>query len=286
MSPRPAQLNNITMELMSGRAEDNGNDVADIISEKWPRQPPVLSHYSQLSTVPKAPATTSATNFILRSVPSLRMERQCLKPLQTPPGDYHVRMNGTIWSGITTLSTTTARSNTFNVNTSTSYPCNTPPWTPVRSVTDPGYSPLRITDPVGGDVEYQTNLNDGQLSSLSVEFTVVDAFFDILKDGDVQATNMAMTMEFIRSNFTSTSPHNPGSFVAFSDEFYVALEAPCAGLTVNNSTSATSSASPGPSAGSGGANSSKKNGGGRMRAVPLVSWSLGACMLTSALGII
>ncbi|KAJ7634002.1 hypothetical protein B0H17DRAFT_1149809 [Mycena rosella] len=232
----------------------------------------------------------------------------------TPPGDYHVRMNGTIWSGTTTLSTTTARSNTFNVNTSTSYPCNTPPWMPVRSVTDPGYSPLRITDLVGGDVEYQTNLNDGQFSSLSVEFTVVDAFFDILKGGDVQATNMAMTMEFvisdteytpgfitivpddtnqltfdyptgniilapgawkaslsahIRSNFTNTSPHNPGSFVALSDEFYVALEAPCAGLTVNNSTSATSAASPGPSAGSGGANSSKKNGRGRMRAVSL-----------------
>ncbi|KAJ6601900.1 hypothetical protein DFH09DRAFT_1302084 [Mycena vulgaris] len=73
----------------------------------------------------------------------------------TPTGLSHVRMNGTIWNGATQIGSTTVRSNTFNY-TGPLFPLdpchNNLTWTPVRSLSDPGYNPLRVTDPEGGDL--------------------------------------------------------------------------------------------------------------------------------------
>ncbi|KAJ7213344.1 hypothetical protein C8J57DRAFT_1538762 [Mycena rebaudengoi] len=68
------QLNNITMELISGKAEDKGTDVVDII----------VVNYS-----------TSSGNGVAYT----------LHP-GTPAGPYHVRMNGTLFNGDTSLSST------------------------------------------------------------------------------------------------------------------------------------------------------------------------------------
>ncbi|KAJ6592430.1 hypothetical protein B0H19DRAFT_1055155 [Mycena capillaripes] len=76
----------------------------------------------------------------------------------TPWGFYHARMNGTIYSGTTALSATTALSNKFNLAASTKN-CTAGTWTPVRSLTDPAYSPLRIVLPMDGDVMTQSSLS-------------------------------------------------------------------------------------------------------------------------------
>ncbi|KAJ7831994.1 hypothetical protein B0H13DRAFT_2112828 [Mycena leptocephala] len=110
----PTQLNNATLELISGRAEDKGTDVMDIIAVNV--------------------STVDGTNAI----------HYKLHP-GTPGGPYHARMSGTIFNGRTSLSSTTsALSNTFTVTTS-SLPCAVGTWTPVRSLTDPTYSPVRLT---------------------------------------------------------------------------------------------------------------------------------------------
>ncbi|KAJ7131798.1 hypothetical protein C8R43DRAFT_956764 [Mycena crocata] len=77
----------------------------------------------------------SLTGCILRSA-FLTLPLSLTHGPKTPPGEYHVRMNGTIWNGFTQLSTTTARSATFNVTEVTPFACSTPAWTPVRSLTD------------------------------------------------------------------------------------------------------------------------------------------------------
>jgi hypothetical protein len=84
-------------------------------------------------------------------------------------------MNGTVWNGSSDLGTkTTTRSNTFTFNGS-DLPglCGNIPWTPVRSVTDPAYNPLRIITPIGGSSIVQTNLG------ISAKTEKIDLLFDV-----------------------------------------------------------------------------------------------------------
>ncbi|KAJ6601892.1 hypothetical protein DFH09DRAFT_1069440 [Mycena vulgaris] len=181
----------------------------------------------------------------------------------TPTGLYHVRMNGTIWNGATQIGATTVRSNTFNY-TGPLFPLdpchNNLTWTPVCSLSDPGYNPLRVTDPEGRDVVVPD-------SGLGIVRTMskIDRTFD--------ANNMNQTMELVnaqtgfsagaqtivslpirldiitrteshvqfRTNFTSSSAHNPGSWVLYSDVFFIVAAGtkPC----VANSTSPASGTS-------------------------------------------
>ncbi|KAJ7112504.1 hypothetical protein C8R44DRAFT_797437 [Mycena epipterygia] len=248
------------MELLAGVPGDNRNDVVDII-------------------------VTNATSHSEDADISYQFHTG------TPAGTYYVRMNGTIYSGATRLSSTTATSTTaFNFTGPPNSTCNTPVWTPVRSLTDPNYSPLRLATPAGGDMFTQADLENFP-QSIPGTLATVDALFD--------PSNMNMTMEVIntvtgfnagvqtiapddtaellatystkdltldpgtwqlRVNFTSTSPANPGSFVAVSDEFFVTLNGTCVGNTAKNSTASPSATSP-DSAGSSGVKSPSKNAG-------------------------
>jgi hypothetical protein len=93
-------------------------------------------------------------------------------------------MNGTIWNGNTQLSTVTARSNTFNFTASSEDqdPCHPLTWTPLRSLADPGYSPLRITSPPGGTVYSQADLGDSRsriFGTITGSITAIDTSFDV-----------------------------------------------------------------------------------------------------------
>ncbi|KAJ7739426.1 hypothetical protein DFH07DRAFT_965712 [Mycena maculata] len=85
----------------------------------------------------------------------------------TPPGNYHVRLNGTVWSLQEATPTSindlvldaplfnaTTRTPTFSVAAaaSSAFPCATPAFTPVRSLSDPAYAPVRVTGPTEGSV--------------------------------------------------------------------------------------------------------------------------------------
>ncbi|KAJ7896863.1 hypothetical protein B0H13DRAFT_1884931 [Mycena leptocephala] len=166
-----------------------------------------------------------------------------------PVGSYHVRMNGTVWNGSSDLGTkTTTRSNTFTFNGS-DLPglCGNIPWTPVRSVTDPTYNPLRIITPIGG-----SSIANGLVSTFEMVNTQTGFSAGVQKiapldfDGEpvLPYDTSHLTLDpgswMFRANFTSPSAHNPGSFVAYSDEFFITLanqtQAPC----VANSTSSPS----------------------------------------------
>ncbi|KAJ6561305.1 hypothetical protein B0H10DRAFT_2366107 [Mycena sp. CBHHK59/15] len=106
-----------------------------------------------------------------------------------PAGLYHVRINGTIWTGATQIGTTTALSNTINFTGIALDPCHPVTWTPVRSVTDPGYTPLRITSPVGGSLIVPTETVTAGV--VVGTLTKVDLTFD--------AENMNQTMEMVNT---------------------------------------------------------------------------------------
>ncbi|KAJ7843959.1 hypothetical protein B0H13DRAFT_2364513 [Mycena leptocephala] len=189
----PVLLNNATVELMAGPAEDKGQDVQDIV------------------VVGLSTANSNQGGFSYDFHAAM------------PAGLYHVRMNGTIWNGATQIGTTTALSNTINFTGITLDPCHPITWAPVRSLTDPGYTPLRITSPVGGSLIVPTEADGAIIGTL----TKVDVTFD--------AENMNQTMEMVntqtgfsagvqtimRTNFTSPDPHNPGPFVVYSDEVFI-----------------------------------------------------------------
>ncbi|KAJ6544460.1 hypothetical protein B0H19DRAFT_1267720 [Mycena capillaripes] len=138
------QLNNITLELISGKAEDNGNDVLDII----------VANYSTQLDQPQI-------NYDFHP--------------DTPYGVYHARMNGTIYNGATSLSRKISTlSNSFTLTTIL-HNCGTS--TPVRSLTDPAYSPLRLTVGSGNGLVAQADLS-GPTGGISINVARVDARFD------------------------------------------------------------------------------------------------------------
>ncbi|KAJ6536040.1 hypothetical protein B0H19DRAFT_1079574 [Mycena capillaripes] len=235
-------------ELMAGKAEDNGEDVQDIVA-------------IGLSSDDARSFTYTLHSGML-------------------PGSYHVRMNGTIWNGSTQLSTKpTTRSDTF-VYTLPDDPlqtvCQTTTWTPVRSVTDPGYSPLRVTSPVGGTLVVPGKDGQnivGEIVKVDVTFdignmvqmvemvntqtgysagaqTVKPSFWDDVDVPDLVYDTSHLTLDpgswKLRTNFTSNSTHNPGSFVAYSDEFFIVLanETTCAANSISSASAADSTSTP------------------------------------------
>ncbi|KAJ7479064.1 hypothetical protein FB451DRAFT_1365641 [Mycena latifolia] len=235
-------LRNITAELMVGKAEDNGQEVADIIC--YP------THASRL-----------------RIYPSLGMNGTVFDTLSAGPGEPG-----------TPVSNTTTRSKTFIMSSSAPFACTTPTWTLVVSLADPGYNPLRLAQPNGGDTFFLTNLST--IGSITVAPYWVDESFtfgkipqmtmEIVKSGTGQSAG-AVTLNStdrafqylpmdhftltagawkagaaqIRANWTSTN--HAGDFSTLSDEFYIASSSPCVGLQSGNST--TSGGSPSASGG-------------------------------------
>ncbi|KAJ6576821.1 hypothetical protein B0H10DRAFT_2236195 [Mycena sp. CBHHK59/15] len=144
---------------MAGPAEDKGQDVQDIV----------------LVGLSTANSNQGGFNYDFHGA--------------MPAGLYHVRINGTIWTGATQIGTTTALSNTINFTGIALDPCHPVTWTPVRSVTDPGYTPLRITSPVGGSLIVPTETVTAGV--VVGTLTKVDLTFD--------AENMNQTMEMVNT---------------------------------------------------------------------------------------
>ncbi|KAJ7465822.1 hypothetical protein B0H11DRAFT_2240092 [Mycena galericulata] len=227
------------MELMVGTLEDNGNEVMDIIAVEQ---------------------TSNRDNSVIYYVHA-----------STPAGDYHIRMNGTIYNGNTPLSSVTTRSSTMNITIGDGFQCNTPAaFTPVRSLSDADYSPVRVIQPAAGDVVLQTELA-GELGSVGGVLTVLDGLFDDIDmvnvtlelvnvetgfstvpqtidsgslpfyDDIIEYTTNNVTLNpgtwKMRMNFTGTGPGSTGKFSALSDEFFVAQQSPCVGLAQSSSSS-------------------------------------------------
>ncbi|KAF7378413.1 BTB domain-containing protein [Mycena sanguinolenta] len=236
-------LNNITLALVEGSAEDNGNSVIDIM----------VANLSSAST-------TSFTYTLFPGIPS---------------GTYHARLTGTIYNGDSVLSgnsSASALSNTFSIPDS-GVPCSAGTFTPVTSVTDSAYSPVRITAPVGGGVLVQSSLT-GPAGSFVIHVDAVDALFvanlepttiEVINtqtgfNAGVQHTQLALDATIlymtnnvtldpgswkVRMNFTVLAPSNyPGVFSLQSEEFFVvAASGDSPNCTSSSSTASASSAS-------------------------------------------
>ncbi|KAJ6504966.1 hypothetical protein C8R45DRAFT_1090730 [Mycena sanguinolenta] len=197
------ELNNITFELLSGTA--GASVVEDILG----------IHYSE----------SAGTSLTLPG------------DMAYPAGDYFVRMNATIFNGATQVGSTTNLSNTFAI----AGPKCAVPWTPVSSVTGPGYTPLRFESPSGSVVQL-SGPNSG------VDFSLAT------RDVSYQIEGLSMTVEVfsvdtgvsagvqtvMRGNCTSINPNNPGSFVLVSDNFFIVPSSAQVGQCPGNSTSASS----------------------------------------------
>ncbi|KAJ7266074.1 hypothetical protein C8J57DRAFT_1329355 [Mycena rebaudengoi] len=236
-------LNNITLELVQGSAEDNGNSVMDII-------------VTNISSVDK-------TSVLYTIHPGV------------PVGTYHARMNGTIYNGNTILPSGSAfstLSNTFSISDS-NVPCSAGTFTPITGLNDPAYHPLRYSTPVGGDVRTQNSVT-GPFSSLSFGFERIDSHFtipfrvattmEIINtitgfNAGVQSSIFGFSMSYttsnitlnpgswkIRTNFTIFKPAPyPGVFSLESEEFFIMAD-------VNSQPTCTSPSSSGGSSSGGG----------------------------------
>ncbi|KAJ7478995.1 hypothetical protein FB451DRAFT_1365608 [Mycena latifolia] len=146
----------------------------------------------------------------------------------------------------------TTRSKTFIMSSSAPFACTTPTWTPVVSLADPGYNPLRLAQSNGGDTFFLTNFST--IGSIKVAPYWVDESFTNSTDQAFQylpmdhftLTTGAWKAGFvhvavlIRANWMSTN--HAGDFSMPSNEFYIASSSPCVGLQSGNST--TSGGSP------------------------------------------
>ncbi|KAJ7275814.1 hypothetical protein C8J57DRAFT_1311795 [Mycena rebaudengoi] len=243
------QLRNVLLELMVGKAEDIGNDVADIVG-------------------------------VNMSVSSRGIEWGYNVPAAIPAGDYHIRVTGAMHniSGLEDdgwlesrlgppLGNYTVRSQTFPVVQDHPFACTTPKWTPIPSVDDPRFSALLIYGPRGGEVYFLKTLKDG--GSLYVSFTILNEF---IRSGDVgpvtleivntatgasvraqtmsvfdyssflrfeDVRNMTVGAWKVRANYTLPNVAGAGpvsEHTTWSDEFYIASAPPCGGLFIGNST--------------------------------------------------
>jgi len=210
------QLNNITIELMSGAAEDKTNNVVDI----------AVANYS----------STDNPTFTYIVHPG------------THGGLYHGRLNGTV-SGSSSL--ISSLSNTFTINGSAN-PCDAGTFTPITSLADTTYGPLRLllSSANGSLIFTQTELS-GPTGWIEIFWSRIDTLFDGLdaESTTVEVINNAtgfnagvqtpdvfgfevsgyvtgnLTLDpgawKIRLNVTTSILINPGHFSMSSDIFFV-----------------------------------------------------------------
>ncbi|KAJ7190824.1 hypothetical protein GGX14DRAFT_482442 [Mycena pura] len=282
-------LRNITAVLISGAAEDKGNDVVDII---------VIN----LSTVSEPESPQTGINYGVHG--------------STPPGPYHIRLSGTIFDDATNtaLSTTSALSNTVTVPAFKTQ-CQNGTFVPVRSLTDPAYSPVRPTSPDGGDVfspislgnvdvvvfEIDAAFNFNEISNMTAEMinTVTGASLGVQAaapvakhfDGFMNYNTSGLSVPFgpykihtiVTSNSTLSPPRflspNPPFLSINSEEFFVMSDADklhpdatCAMFAAGNLGAG------GNSTGAGAANSTSAASSASTRArrpLQISSWGLG-----------
>ncbi|KAK7002407.1 hypothetical protein R3P38DRAFT_2557338 [Favolaschia claudopus] len=237
------QLRNITSELMIGAAEENGTAVASLMSV----------HGNDLGS-----PISDDIGFWLHAA--------------TPPGNYHIRVNGTVFDTSKTstsadpgtpLGPLTARSKTWILSQPDAFACTVPQFTPIVSVADSNYSPLQLGQPLAGMVYYLNNistvgtitvapswvdvtfgggLNIPQMTMEVVKSPSLDSVGSVILNSTSQAYQFLPIDKFkleagafkIRANFTDKN--HAGNFVTLSDEFYIASGGNCAGLQSGNST--------------------------------------------------
>ncbi|KAF7367961.1 hypothetical protein MSAN_00861300 [Mycena sanguinolenta] len=199
----------------------------------------------------------------------------------TPPGNYQIRINGTVYNSTsivasdvgTPVGNLSALSKPWILSQPIPFLCTIPTFTPVVSVTDPNYSPLRIGQPLAGTVYYLNNISTLGLILVSANF--IDASFgvgdstnaspatmEVVKSGSLESVGSVVlngtllqvsglpTDKFkltagafrVRADFTDPN-HPGGNFSALSDEFYIASEGPCVGLQKGTSTTGGESGS-------------------------------------------
>ncbi|KAJ7844318.1 hypothetical protein B0H13DRAFT_1908937 [Mycena leptocephala] len=214
-----------------GEFEDNGNEVVDIMA------------------VEQTSISSNSVNYYVHA--------------STPAGDYHIRMNGTIYNGNTPLSNITTRSPTMNITIIDNFQCNTPAaFTPVRSLSDADYSPVRVIQPVAGDVVDMVNPTL-ELVNMETGFNTSPQSLSTVGDsesngplesqrllsifGTVRYTTDNVTLKpgtwKMRMNFTVIDPGSTRKFSALSDEFFVAQQFPCVGLAQSSSSSSVATQS-------------------------------------------
>ncbi|KAJ6572868.1 hypothetical protein DFH09DRAFT_402464 [Mycena vulgaris] len=249
-------LNNITLELVEGSAEDNGNNVIDIM----------IANVSSVDT-------TQITYALFPGIPA---------------GTYHARMNGTIYNGNTVLSgtnTVSTLSNTFSIPDS-GVLCSAGTFAPIKSPSDPAYQPVRITSPVGAQVIAQPSIT-GPATALVIHVDAVDVLFHASLEpatmevidtatgfnAGVQHTNLELDATIlyvthnvtldpgswkVRMNFTILSPASyPGIFFLESEEFFIVANSGSKPNCTSSSSGSSSSASgAGPTASGAGPTSS------------------------------
>ncbi|KAJ6454111.1 hypothetical protein C8R45DRAFT_1222885 [Mycena sanguinolenta] len=232
------ELKNISMELISESASGGNDSVADI----------VVWGYTQQNG-----------NTILYPLHAA-----------TPPGNYHIRMNATIYSGGLPLSTIVTSSRTLNISLVTSYQCETPTFTPVTSISDAAYSPLRLVTPMGGAV-FPRNILNSEFGNITGSLYIVDGSFNteninatlelvnvgtgfvtpvqqVLQTAIDSRTTVYLTSNVtlapgtskLRMNFTDSAETGAPGLTSLSDEFYIAIDSPCVGLPPGTSASMAS----------------------------------------------
>ncbi|KAJ7860222.1 hypothetical protein B0H14DRAFT_2745123 [Mycena olivaceomarginata] len=208
-------LNNITIELISGAAEDKSNNVVDI----------VVANYS----------STDKPTFTYAPHPG------------TPGGFYHGRLNGTVSSSNSMIS---SLSNTFSINGSAN-PCDAGTFTPITSLADAAYGPIRLLiSSANGSLIFTQSELSGPTGWIEIFWSRIDTLFDLESESTtVEVINNAtgfnagvqtpdvfgidssgyitgnLTLDpgawKIRMNVTTSSPINPGTFSMSSDIFLV-----------------------------------------------------------------
>ncbi|KAJ7266279.1 hypothetical protein C8J57DRAFT_1511206 [Mycena rebaudengoi] len=219
------ELKNISFELMVGKVEDNG-EVADII---------------EINNSGFSSSTFSSESFFDWHVRAA-----------TLPGDYHIRMNATIYEEDGgPIGPFTQRSQSFSV-VQKAFECMIPAWEPVRSVSDPGFGPLRLDRPNGGEVYY--------LATATRTMTPVSYSIGVVQDASITlelvntrtgASAGAQTLIEEDFGFSDLDMNNfkievgpwkacntlcKRSNFMLTEEFYISSRIPCAGLVVGKST--------------------------------------------------
>ncbi|KAJ7926364.1 hypothetical protein B0H13DRAFT_1862400 [Mycena leptocephala] len=162
-------LVNISMELMSGK-----DTVNDIIGTSSTGMCFCLSPPLHLAL------NVSPTVGTLYYQPHTMM----------PDGNYFVRVNGTVTKGDSTtpLSTASGSSTAFDISPSgpSDSTCLENTWTPIRSVEDPNYKPVRVILPTLGSLAGSTQQSvfvqadiSGTAGILELQVPKVDQLFDI-----------------------------------------------------------------------------------------------------------
>ncbi|KAJ6460317.1 hypothetical protein C8R45DRAFT_1029907 [Mycena sanguinolenta] len=262
------QLRNITAELV-----DSNLNVADIMCN-------ILPQYPQSSLTQHVDAHGNNVGL-----DSFSDDLGYYTSAATPPGNYQIRINGTVYNSTSAIDndvgTPVGNLSVLSKPWVLSQPadpflCTVPTFTPVVSVTDPNYSPIRIGQPLAGTMYYLNNIST--LGLILVTANYVDGSFgqetspatmDVVKSGSLESVGSVvlngsilqvaglpidkfkLTAGAFKVRATFTDSNHSGNFTSLSDEFYIASQGPCVGLQSGTSTTG----------GGGGSNSSSPSTG-------------------------